>query len=772
LSTPIAFAAALALLVTAQARKPKGPHTPPADDRYFVADPNDPRVLHPSPAFRERGFDRGYVEKMTRPPIPKAVLDEIERARPPRAVHLVRPGSGMGNPLAATVIDGSVIVIEGNNDLVVNTESGLGFNHGNGMFDVVNTVLGNLGDQFDFITVWTTFPDFNVAAYYSPLRQDTEGLGECNFNAGRTFGCIFDQTEGFKIQGLVFMNSVSMWQEWDRGYDGVVHPLDDFQSAVYSTLGQEVAHRWGSGLRFVDPRTGNVSNKLLGRDFSHWAAYVDTDASVMDGWDWADEGDGVFDLVNDLDIYSTLDLYTMGALPVASAQPFFFIDEARYQGGGAFGITGPVGAQDALQLPSIALMEENGVNLGATGTRVDVTIQDVADAEGNRCPDPDHTQKTFTQAFVLVTRTGQSAAQAQSDIIQLELIADTWEKWWADRTGNALTLCTNLAGECKQAAATLKGGDVDSPKGGGLIEPGDDVTLHIEVAASGDKLKNARVTIELRGAGADHAEVDEIEKALGDVDEGAEVDVPVQISFDEDLPCGSPTIVVAAIASDNAPIIREEYRLFPGYHQVFLETFGKSDDFEVDNDDASAGGLERIDIALSCDTTKRTPERDATPANAGAYVTGAGTELDGDASLSSPDIDVRGTLKPQLRFNYWLDGDGSLLVELSQDGGDTFHDAAQLDEPAHEWQLGFVEIEEVFGGVPEEVIVRFTFKNRDGPAEGGVDDVRILARAGRCAGIFGLGVCGCSTTGGADPQAVLAALLGLLGARSLLRRRR
>ena len=761
---------------TQRAKRAQGTHTPPNDNPYVVADPKDARVLLPAPGFAERGFDRGWVERMARPPIKPAVLEDIARRHPPRSVPLQRPGAGLVNPLAATFIEGSVIVIEGNSALVSSASDGsFGFNHNEGMFNVVNTVIGTLSDQFDFITVWTTFPDFQVAAYYLPLRQDTLGLGECNFDAGRTFGCVFDQTEGLQLQGLVFMNSISTWQQSDRDYDGAVHALDDFNSSVYSTLGQEIAHRWGSGLRFVDPRTGNTSNKLLGRDGSHWAAYVDTDASVMDGWDWDDERDGVFTLLNDMSIYSTLDLYTMGALPVAAAEPFFFIDGAQYTGGAAFQITGAVGAADVLELPSVAFMNENGVELGATGERVDVTIQDVADAEGNRCPDPDHTQKTFTQAFVLVTRPGQSRAQAQAEVEQLELVAQTWQQWWSDRTGKALTLCTNLAGECKQAAASLGGGTIEAP-GGDLIEPGDDVTLHIEVAGTGDDVKNARLVIELRGAGADHASVKDAEIAIGEVKEGALVDVPVALSFDEDIPCGSPTIVVASIVSDNAPTVREEYRLFPGYDNVFFESFGSSDDFALQNDDAETGAFERIDVAMSCEMSKRTPERDATPDNAGAYVTGSAADLSGDAAIVSPVIDLRGTVRPQLRFSYWLDGQGKMIVELSKDGGESFLDALVEEKPGHEWRLGFVDIEDALGGVPEKVMLRFSFQNADGPLEGGVDDVRVLARAGKCAGIFGLGVCGCSAApsaarADASPQALLAGLLGLLGVRTLRRRR-
>lgn len=757
--------------VAAQAR-----HTPASDNPYFTSDPNDPRVLVPKPEFLERGFDRGYLKAMARPPLPAEALQMLdEHVGPSRPARLDTTQLGQlgASPLAAIQQQGSVIVVEGDNNTTIATNQGLAFNH-DALFDVAFRVMQQFGDNFDFITIWTTFPDASVAAYYLPIRQDVEGLGECNFDAGRTFGCIFESfSEPVRLQGLVFMNSVSTWQAWDRDYDGASYAVDDFNSAIYATLGQEVAHRWGSGLRFIDPRNGNLSNRLLGRDGSHWAAFVDTDASVMDGWDWEPAGDN-FQVVDDMNIFSTLDLYTMGALPVASAKPFFFIDGAKYTGFGNPQIDGSnVGATDGLGFGSIQFLEANGIEIKASGERVDLTIQDVVNAEGNRCPDPDNTQKTFKQAMVLLTRSGQSASAAAGFAEELEVVNATWEKWWLDRTGRALTLCTGVDTECLQASATLGGGFLDTPAADGdLVEPGDDITLHVDVKTSGDKVRNAKLVLELQGAGADHAELKETEIALGDIDVDSEVDVPVEISFDEDLPCGSPTIVVASIVSDNAPTIIEQYRLFPGYDQVFFESFGKSDDFEAENDDAESGALERIDVRLTCDITPQTPERDASPANEGAYVTGNTTELKGNANLLSPAIDLRGTIKPQIRFNYWLDGEGFLLVELSKDGGDSFEDAVKYEDIAHEWQLGFVDIGEVFGGVPDEIVMRFTFQSRgEGEVEGGIDEVRVLARAGQCAGFLGLG-CNASPSADGSPMAALFVALGALALRTARRRMR
>ena len=292
------------------------------------------------------------------------------------------------------------------------------------------------------------------------------------------------------MQGFVYMNSVGTWRNWDANYSGAAKDVTDIEHAVYATLGQEVAHRWGSGLRFIDPRNGTLSNKLLGRDMSHWAAFVDTDASVMDGWDWEPiQGgfSGTFEVTEALKRYSTLDLYTMGALPVASAEPFFFIDNAVFQQAGQFLNPRPVRADEVLQMPTPEFLRGFNVVLSATGDRVDLTIQDIVDAEGNRCPDPDHSPKTFRQAFVLLTNTNQSLAQVNTFIGELDIVRKNWEAWWSDRVSNAITLCTGLQTDCLHAetsigAATLTELGTED----GIVDIGEDFDVDIPISVTGD----------------------------------------------------------------------------------------------------------------------------------------------------------------------------------------------------------------------------------------------------------------------------------------------
>jgi uncharacterized protein (TIGR03382 family) len=735
---------------------------------YFEPDPRAPGKFIPSKKVRALGgLGREQVEALTRPPLDPAVLDEIEAVKGKRYTTIHPPGLAP-SPMAVTQ-SGNVLILQGN-DLTVNTQNGTSFDHNNGFFEVANTVLSRYGDNFDFISVWTTFPDQNVAAYYFPLKNDTQGLGDCNFQAGETFGCEIDQTGGAleRLQGLVFMNSVSMWQEWDRQFDGATHDLTSFDSACYSTLGQEIAHRWGSGLRFKD-ENGNTSTKLLGRDNSHWAAWLDTGASVMDGWDWEEDGDR-FELINDMDVYSDLDLYTIGALGPGEVRPFFYIANAKYQESAGVGINGRnIGKGDVLELglPSVSLMEEYGIDMGATGTRVDVTMQDVLDVEGMRCPDPDHTERAFKQAFVLITRPGESEAQAQDDADELEIVEDTWEKWWHDRTAKAVTLCSVLEDDCAHAVAQLSGLDIPDADIGG------DGKQTIKIAAKDATVKNAKLTLTLSGVGADSVELKKSEFDLGDIGAGDAKEVVAEFSVDDGFECGTSFVIDAKLESDNAKTELEHYRVLPGYRIKYENTFKDDEDgFKVNADGKDGagddeGGLVFTSVAMSCEMSPRTAERDNSPNDSKAFVTKS--DLDGDTSLWSKEIDLEGAVDPVIRYAYWLDGEGSLTVQLSRDGGDTFKNADVFKEPGHSWAQGTANLHEIFGDeLPESVVARFIFAG-NGKFAGGVDDFRVVDVDGVCLEQSKWAGCGCNASGSGAPPALFAVLatIGLA-----LRRRR
>src|SRR5690606_27272224 len=127
--------------------------------------------------------------------------------------------------------------------------------------------------------------------------------------------------------------------------------------------------------------------------------------------------------------------------------------------------------------------------LKGTGEQVDLTIQDIVDAEGNRCPDPDHTQKSFRQAIVLVTAPGQTAAQVSTQVAELELMMATWEFWWSDRMDKVLTLCMSLNENCNHVDLSIGFGEVDDDDG--VVELGEVFNLVFLVSAKNGLVKNA-----------------------------------------------------------------------------------------------------------------------------------------------------------------------------------------------------------------------------------------------------------------------------------------
>jgi MYXO-CTERM domain-containing protein len=319
-----------------------------------------------------------------------------------------------------------------------------------------------MGDVYDSIVVWTTFEDYSVAAYYQPLRNDTRGLGVCDPNAttqDALFGCQFDRTNGARLQGVIYMNSVGLWRSIDQQW-GLNFGLDDFQSQTYAVLGQESAHRWLVGFHFRDGRTGRGSTELLGRDFSHWNIKADTAASVMDGLDWVDNNDGTFTAVGDNDGYSQLDLYGMGLLAKEEVEPLFIVEGAHSERLKAVyrqfqqNITGDLpDGTDGLPagVPPIEYMGP----MPATGTRVDVDIDMVVAMSGERIPSYADSQKAFNQAFVLVTLPGQTAGAAANEVDELEVVRRTWEMFFAQKTLGRGTMCTALSGTCAPSVAEI-----------------------------------------------------------------------------------------------------------------------------------------------------------------------------------------------------------------------------------------------------------------------------------------------------------------------------
>lgn len=308
-------------------------------------------------------------------------------------------------------------------------------------------------DVYDFIYLITDFPfDLGDAfAFYLPLRNDAAGIGLPVGQSSETLNI-----NSQKIQGLLNLSNIS------QAYPA--SPVTRFLGANHalSIMGQEQGHRW---LSFVG-YPGNDPILLLGRDDAHWSFFMNIESTISspaarrsssaEGSVWRDNGNGSFTSVNLIDGFSLLDQYLMGLRP-ASDVPDTFV------------ITNPSG--------TVRTRESNPFpNVNVFGTRQTVTMNQILQANGNRTPNSNTSQKTFRAAVVLLVQAGTQASQATLDKVTLYRLA--WESYFFQSASGLASINTGLselttprliaAASAASFKTTLAPGEISALFGAGL----------------------------------------------------------------------------------------------------------------------------------------------------------------------------------------------------------------------------------------------------------------------------------------------------------------
>jgi hypothetical protein len=247
---------------------------------------------------------------------------------------------------------------------------------------VARVFLQHFRDIYDVLIVWADFDvDLEDAfAFSMTLKNDIRGIGRNVFDVAE----LVESTGRF--QTYAQMGSLARYP---------ATPAQRFfrTDSTLSLIGHEAGHRWLAFVNFMDP-AAKVSDGLLGRARSHWSYFHDSDASVMEGNDIRDNGDGTFTTVAGTERYSKLDQYIMGLIPPEEVPDFFYV----------------------LGEDSSASRESNPA-IGDTfsGERVNVSVQDVIAAEGPRDPSWQEAPKSFKMAFLVLGRRGEQVSDASRD---------------------------------------------------------------------------------------------------------------------------------------------------------------------------------------------------------------------------------------------------------------------------------------------------------------------------------------------------------------------
>ena len=263
-------------------------------------------------------------------------------------------------------------------------------------------------DRYSHLFLWTDFPiDLGPGrnAQNRTVKNDVRGIGAPVYDLGPSVG-----TEN--LYTFLQMRDIALYP----------NDPDKVAFGTYSTmnlLGHEFGHRWLAEPRFIDSE-GSRSDGLLGRDLAHWSFYLDSDGSLMEGNALTDNGDGTFTTVDAPLRFSLLDQYLMGLIPAGEVPPFYYV---RSQDG-----------------PDPGANPQTGVTF--RGERVDLSIQDVIDAEGPRVPSAEQSPKTFRTAFVILGRQGVPISPAS--IEKLDRIRVRWHSYIQEVTDGRARVGTRL----------------------------------------------------------------------------------------------------------------------------------------------------------------------------------------------------------------------------------------------------------------------------------------------------------------------------------------
>jgi len=196
------------------------------------------------------------------------------------------------------------------------------------------------------------------------------------------------------------------------------------QSAAKVLL-HEFGHRW---LQFVESKENGELKITLNPSPAHPPQFASTPAAfpVVNSYDTSTMGGGVFTQSGNSFTsspqsaygYSWLDLYLMGLASPEEVPPMYVIDNSNPPLGQAYNPPG---------------------NITVTGTRHDVTIQQVIDAMGPRKPSAAASQHIFKVAFVLVA---DPSGATDADLASIDRYRSKFAEMFTRATGQRAVIQT------------------------------------------------------------------------------------------------------------------------------------------------------------------------------------------------------------------------------------------------------------------------------------------------------------------------------------------
>ena len=262
-------------------------------------------------------------------------------------------------------------------------------------------------DDSQFLVVYTTWSlPGGIGALYQAVANDVEGIGYEHIAPLDAVipAPIFDDTPNSQVQGFLHMNRWSNYVGKDAG------GTDDERISL--VFGQELGHAWLAFVHVDTPAAG--PRALLGRSDAHWSFYLDAGHSPVEGHAWTDNGDGTFTATKtDFFEFSDLDLYLMGLIPPEEVEPFFLIADP-------FDCIDSALDNGECAPPNAHQFQADTYTV--SGTRVDLTVDDVIASDGARDPAFPDAPDSYDVSFLVIKRPDEELGA--EELAQIDAIVD------------------------------------------------------------------------------------------------------------------------------------------------------------------------------------------------------------------------------------------------------------------------------------------------------------------------------------------------------------
>jgi uncharacterized protein (TIGR03437 family) len=312
----------------------------------------------------------------------------------------------------------------------------------------------------------------SAVAYELTVRTSRQGIGDVAVDVGQEYG------SSSRLQSMMNMGPMS---QYPADPYAVVPRRSFARDTTMSVIAHEAGHLF---LAYASIRDASIAREkpMLCSDLAHWSFAFNAEASLVSGNRIRDNGLGVFPrftTVATVESYSALDRYLMGLIPPAEVPPTFLV-------------TGASNASSCLPMPGISF----------DGGRRDITVEEVAGAEGRRTPDHTVSQRHYRFAFILLVAKGSEPPPSQ--LAQLENYRQEFESFFRRSAGDLAWADTGLRKSLKLSVFPAAGVLVNGSISAGIsvaTPPAAPLTVSLRTASGGVSMPPS-VTIPAGSTGA------------------------------------------------------------------------------------------------------------------------------------------------------------------------------------------------------------------------------------------------------------------------------